>query len=240
MQQVQNFAGVQAHALQCIDVCRVKFGRRLRDPDGKVAVPGFFAELLQPDTAAKSRTSEISLPDASIALPGVSPHLPAPLEELRTRFIYEPSMSISGFWVDEAISHSIPASASARIRFGLVPMQNPEQIFALVAKYLHAQNPDIAVTLASSIKPAYSPVDTPFARAAVRAAEKAFAAKPVIYDVMTGAGPGAHFLEHLGAPIISHMHGYNEHGAVDDYLQHIQFTLQLLRELDVSGFASAS
>ena len=63
---------------------------------------------------------------------------------------------------------------------------------------------------------------------------------------MTGAGPGALFLDHLGAPIISptgtlrpagNMHGYDEHGYVEDFLDHVQFTLDILRELDRGGFA---
>ena len=77
------------------------------------------------------------------------------------------------------------------------------------------------------------------------AAAQAYGKEPVIYDIMTGAGPGAIFLKYLGAPIASptgtlrpdgNMHGYNEHGALDDYLTHVNFTLTLLRELEAHGF----
>lgn len=219
----------------------------LQGADGTIAVPGFLDGALRPDAAARARTAELSLPGESIALPGVSPHRRLPPDELRTRFIYAPSMSLSGFEVDAAIRQSIAAGCTARVRFGLVPGMDPARCFDLVAEFLTAQIPELRVSLVRAMHPAHSPVDSPFARAVTSAAASAYGAEPVVYDVMTGAGPGALFLEHLGAPIISptgtlrpagNMHGYDEHGYVEDYLQHVQFTLQVLRELAAGDFAS--
>ncbi|MGX1695724.1 M20/M25/M40 family metallo-hydrolase [Microbacterium keratanolyticum] len=220
--------------------------RSLLNDDGTIAVEGFLDGALQPDAAARARTAELSLPGESIALPGVSPHQRQPLEELKTRFIYAPSMSLSGFEVDDAIRQSIPASCRARVRFGLIPHMDPQRCYELVSAHLRAQVPELEVSLVRTMSPAYSPVDSPFAKAVIEAAAEAFEAEPVIYDIMTGSGPGSYFLEHLGAPIISptgtlrpagNMHGYDEHGYVEDYLQHVQFTLDVLRNLARNGFA---
>ena len=132
------------------------------------------------------------------------------------------------------------------MRFGLVPGMDPRACFDTLKTHFSSTAPDIQIELIRTMQPAFSPVDTPFAVSVLEAATKAFEAEPVIYDVMTGSGPGAFFLEHLGAPLISptgtlrpegNMHGYNEHGYLEDYLTHIQFTLDLLNNLEANGFA---
>lgn len=220
--------------------------RALLAEDGTIAVPGFLDEAIRPDDAARARTEELSLPGESIALPGVDPYQPQALNELKTRFIYSPSMSLSGFEVDEALQQSIPSTCTARVRFGLVPHMDPDRCFDTVAAHLKERTPEIEVSIVRTMSSAYSPVDSAFAQGVISAAENAYDAVPVIYDVMTGAGPGALFLEHLGAPIISptgtlrpagNMHGDDEHGYVEDYLQHVQFTLDVLRGLAENDFA---
>ncbi|MFB8893290.1 M20/M25/M40 family metallo-hydrolase [Microbacterium plantarum] len=218
----------------------------MRTDDGRIAVAGVRDEAIVPDERARRRTADITLPGASIARDGVTPYLPGTDSELSTRFVFEPSMSLSGFDLDDGVRQSIPASASARVRFGLVPGMQPERVVDAVRAHLSARHPDVSVSVIRALAPAYSPVESAFGEAVVRAAGHAFGADAVVYDVMTGAGPGALFLEHLGAPIISptgtlrpagNMHGYDEHGYVEDFLDHVQFTLDVLRELERSGFA---
>lgn len=218
----------------------------LTDESGNIAVPGFMDGAIRPDAAARARAAELTLPSDAISLPGVNPYQNFPEDELRERFIFTPSMSLSGFTVDASIHQSIAAGCQARVRFGLVPGMDPMGCFEKVSAFLTAQVPELEIELIRTMEPAFSPVDTPFAQSVISAARSAFGAEPVIYEVMTGSGPGAFFLEHLGAPLISptgtlrpagNMHGFNEHGYLEDYLGHIQFTLELLRELERSGFA---
>ncbi|WP_339618786.1 M20/M25/M40 family metallo-hydrolase [uncultured Salinibacterium sp.] len=218
----------------------------LVDDEGAIAVPGFTDSAITPDAAAKKRTQELSLPIDAISLPGVSPLQGLPAARLKENFIFRPSMSLSGFDLDSSVRQSIPASCTARVRFGLVPGMDPRACFDTLKTHFSSTAPDIQIELIRTMQPAFSPVDTPFAVSVLEAATKAFEAEPVIYDVMTGSGPGAFFLEHLGAPLISptgtlrpegNMHGYNEHGYLEDYLTHIQFTLDLLNNLEANGFA---
>ncbi len=219
----------------------------LTDETGAVVVPGWKDGAVAPDAAATARASQITLGSEAIAVPGVNPYQDLPADELATRFIFEPSMSLSGFTVDPSIRQSVAAGCEARVRFGLIPHMDPLESYEKVKAHLLQQVPELEIGLIRTMQPAYSPIDTPFATSVIAAARTAFEAEPVIYEIMTGSGPGAFFLEHLGAPLISptgtlrpagNMHGFNEHGYVDDYLVHIQFTLELLREMDASGFAS--
>ena len=218
----------------------------LTDSEGNIAIPGFVDGAITPDAAARARAAELTLPSDAIALPGVNPYQDFTADELRERFIFTPSMSLSGFTVDPSIRQSIAAGCEARVRFGLVPGMDPMACFEKVSAFLTAQIPELQIELIRTMDPAFSPIDTPFAASVIDAARVAFGAEPVIYEVMTGSGPGAFFLEHLGAPLISptgtlrpagNMHGFNEHGYVDDYLVHIQFTLDLLRGLERNDFA---
>ncbi len=221
----------------------------LRTADGRIAVAGVREQAVVPDERAARRTADITLPGASIARDDVTPYLPGTAAELATRFIFEPSLSLSGFDLDEGVRQSIPASAAVRVRLGLVPGMDLERVVEAVREHLADRYPDIALSVIRSIAPAFSPVESAFGDAVLRAAGSAFGAAPVVYDVMTGAGPGALFLEHLGAPIISptgtlrpagNMHGYDEHGYVEDFLDHVQFTLEVFRELERSGFADTA
>ncbi|MEH3089424.1 MAG: M20/M25/M40 family metallo-hydrolase [Microbacterium arborescens] len=221
----------------------------LRTEDGRIAVAGANADAVRPDENARRRTADITLPGPSIARDGVSPYLPGRMSDLTTRFVFEPSLSLSGFDLDDGVRQSIPASATARVRFGLVPGMQPATVHAAVRSHLAERHPDIQVSVLRELAPAFSPVESAFGESVLRAAETAYAAEPVVYDVMTGAGPGALFLEHLGAPIISptgtlrpagNMHGYDEHGYVEDFLDHVQFTLEVLRELSRNGFADTA
>ncbi|QLD10592.1 M20/M25/M40 family metallo-hydrolase [Microbacterium oleivorans] len=220
----------------------------MRTEDGRIAVAGVRDDAIVPDERARRRTADITLPGPSIAREGVTPYLTGTTSDLTTRFVFEPSMSLSGFDLDDGVRQSIPASASARVRFGLVPGMQPDRVVDAVRAHLALRHPDISVSVLRAIAPAYSPVESPFGEAVLRAAGHAYGAEPVAYDIMTGAGPGALFLEHLGAPIISptgtlrpagNMHGYDEHGYVEDFLDHVQFTLDVFRELERSGFADS-
>lgn len=218
----------------------------LTDDNGTIVIPGFLDGAMIPDAAAQDRAQQLTIASEAITVGGVNPFQNFTEAELKQRFIFTPSMSLSGFTVDPSIRQSIASGCEAKVRFGLIPDMDPMACFEKVSAHLKARIPELEIELIRTMKPAYSPIDTPFAASVIAAARTAFEGEPVIYEIMTGSGPGSFFLEHLGAPLISptgtlrptgNMHGFNEHGFIDDYLSHIQFNLELLRQLDGSGFA---
>ena len=224
----------------------MKIVASLTTPDGLVAVPGMRELAVKASPQAMLRLRRIGVPGDSLRLNDtVNPNPIDNEAELQRRFIFEPGMSLASFDLDSSSVRSIPPSCSARVRFSLVPGMDPERCFELIRRYVADQNPDATVEKVDVIEPAYSSPDSCFGQSVSDAAAQAYGKEPVIYDIMTGAGPGAIFLKYLGAPIASptgtlrpdgNMHGYNEHGALDDYLTHVNFTLTLLRELEAHGF----
>lgn len=224
----------------------MKIVASLTTEDGLVAVPGMRELAITASPSALQRLQRIGVPSESLRLnAATNPNPAVSMDELRRRFIFEPGMSLASYDMDSSSVRSIPPACSAQVRFSLVPGMDPQRCLELIRAYVNRQNPDVIVEPVDIIDPAYSSPDSCFGQSIINAAQSAYGKPPVIYDIMTGAGPGAMFLKYLGAPIASptgtlrpdgNMHGYNEHGAVEDFLTHVNFTLTLLRELESHGF----
>ena len=91
--------------------------------------------------------------------------------------------------------------------------------------------------------PAPGVLGTPLADATLAAAAAVYG-EPVVYPQLPGAGPARVMLDVLGATTVSPagttrlesgLHAPNEHGPVEDYLDHVRFSLRLLEELSRRG-----
>jgi acetylornithine deacetylase/succinyl-diaminopimelate desuccinylase-like protein len=219
----------------------------LTDEDGRIVVEGWRDDARVPTDEQLAATATIPLPRAAVTRDDVeaSPFWRGSDAALRERLVFEPSMSVSRFVVGADGVGSVPAEASVTLRFSLVPDQEPERLFALLERHLGARGfGDVELTAGRQILPAAAPLDTPFARATVDAARDTMG-EPVVYPVLIGAGPGRMVLDALGAPVVSpagtlrpdgNMHGPDEHGAVEDYLDHVRFSARVLERLAENGF----
>lgn len=117
---------------------------KLRDPSGKIAVPGFYDDILPLSDKERSQISWDFDPQKYQATFGVLPtggesRLP-PLERNWTRPTLEIN-GISGGYSGSGFKTVIPAKASAKISCRVVPNQDPQKIGALVASFLEKNAP---------------------------------------------------------------------------------------------------
>ena len=220
----------------------------LQDETGRIIVDGWREGALEPTTSQLAAARAIPLPRAAVTRDDATdPFVPGDDESLSTRLVFEPSMSVSQFIVGADGVGAVPAEASITLRFSLVPDQDPERCLSALRSHLASVAPDVVVEAGRAILPASSPLDTPFATATISAAAEVFG-PPAVYPVLIGAGPAAMVLETLGAPSISpagtlrpdgNMHGPDEHGSVQDYLDHIRFSAHLLDHLATLGGPAA-
>lgn len=136
----------------------------------------------------------------------------------------------------------VAAEATARVDFGLVPAQDPDDVLAKLRRHLVKGGfSDVKIEAGQALWPARGSLDSPLAAAALSAASVVYG-EPIVSPLLPGAGPGRVFLDRLGARIVttagttrmtSGIHGVDEHGAVADYLDHIRFTVRLLETLAV-------
>jgi len=166
---------------------------RADDGDG-IAIDGFDDDVAITEAA---RALVEAIPDDSAAirealdLDGFATDDPY-YERLLTR----PSMTVNGLeggYQGEGGKTVLPARASAKLDFRLVPDQEPRAVFEAVRDHLEAREPGADVRYRSSFPPMQTPVDTP-AAAPVRASLQAvWGEEPVELPLLGGSLPAAYF-----------------------------------------------
>jgi acetylornithine deacetylase/succinyl-diaminopimelate desuccinylase-like protein len=154
--------------------------------------------------------------------------------ELKVKHFLEPTCTICGITSGYSGMGSktvLPAAASAKVDFRLVPDLTPALVNDLLRKHLDERGfTDIEIEPHHGELPSRWPSDTPAAKAAVAACRATYGTDPVVYPLMAGSGPMAQVCDALGIPVVgfgsgnarSANHAPNENIAVADYLDHIR------------------
>jgi acetylornithine deacetylase/succinyl-diaminopimelate desuccinylase-like protein len=215
----------------------------LVDDDGEIAIAGFRDAVAEPAPAALEAARALVPPGETLGPGGRSGWLPGfSAEELALRLSYTPTVNVSALGAGDTGSETtvVPAAATARVDLHLVPDQEPDEVVRLLRAHLDAHGfEDVELRVGTTLRPASGVLGTPLANAALAAAAAVYG-EPVVYPQLPGAGPARVMLDVLGATTVSPagttrpasgLHAPNEHGAVEDYLDHVRFSLRLLEEL---------
>ncbi len=153
---------------------------------------------------------------------------------LKRAYFLEPTCTICGLssgYQGEGSKTVLPAVASAKVDFRLVPDLTPELVRRLLRAHLDVRGfTDIEITPHHGERPSRWPPDTEVAKAAVAANRAAYGTDPVVYPLMAGSGPMAQVCDQLGIPAVgfgsgnagSANHAPNENIAIADYIDHIR------------------
>jgi acetylornithine deacetylase/succinyl-diaminopimelate desuccinylase-like protein len=215
----------------------------LVDDDGEIAIAGFRDAVAEPAPAALEAARALVPPGETLGPGGRSGWLPGfSAEELALRLSYTPTVNVSALGAGDPGSETtvVPAAATARVDLHLVPDQEPDEVVRLLRAHLDAHGfEDVELRVGTTLRPAPGVLGTPLANAALAAAAAVYG-EPAVYPQLPGAGPARVMLDVLGATTVSPagttrltsgLHAPNEHGAVEDYLDHVRFSLRLLEEL---------
>ncbi|HET8568913.1 MAG TPA: M20/M25/M40 family metallo-hydrolase [Candidatus Limnocylindria bacterium] len=154
--------------------------------------------------------------------------------DLKVKHFLEPTCTICGLisgYTGKGSKTVLPAVASAKVDFRLVPDLTPELVRRLLREHLDRRGfTDIELVAHHGERPSRWPATTPVARAAVDACREAYGTDPVVYPLMAGSGPMAQVCDQLGIPVVgfgsgnasSANHAPNENIAVADYIDHIR------------------
>jgi acetylornithine deacetylase/succinyl-diaminopimelate desuccinylase-like protein len=133
----------------------------------------------------------------------------------------------------------LPARASAKVDFRLVPKQDPPDIVAKLRKPLDAQGcGDVKVELLSGENPGRTPPEHPFIQRAAQCAEEVYDQEPSISPMAGGSGPNYAFLHYLGVPIVNagvgypgaQVHAPNENVRLDLFVKGTQHTAHIIEK----------
>ena len=163
------------------------------------------------------------------------------LEVLR-RLNFEPALSIhgiSGGGTGRTSTTSIPATATVKMDFRLVPNQRVDDTVRLLRAHLeHEGCGDIEVELFSGSNPTRTALDDPLVVAAVRSARTVYGVEPAVHPSSSGSGPMYSLCESIGIPAISlgiahagsNFHGPDENIRLDDFILGIKHIAAMFLE----------
>jgi acetylornithine deacetylase/succinyl-diaminopimelate desuccinylase-like protein len=149
----------------------------LKGPDERIRIPGFYDRVKPP--SARDREMMQALPEVAdeyrsrYGLKNFIKGLTGGVE-LRIAEVFEPTCTICGLtsgYQDAGSKTVLPAKASAKIDFRLVPDQTPEEVLGLLRAHLDAEGfADVKIDFLGGEAPARTDPDDPFVDLVVQAA----------------------------------------------------------------------
>jgi acetylornithine deacetylase/succinyl-diaminopimelate desuccinylase-like protein len=220
----------------------------LRTPDGRVRIPGFYDAVREPSQAQREALADQTDTEAQLRETfGVEQFVDGVTGvALRERVAFTPTCNIAGLvsgYTGEGTKTVLPAKASAKIDFRLVPDQDPQDILAKLRSHLAAEGyGDIQVTAFGAAEPVVTPMNELFVQRVYKVAESFSGKRPSVSPSLGGTLPllGA-LRRHVGVPGLSapgnatywanRAHAPDEHIRLEDLQRAVQFNCYMFQAL---------
>jgi len=218
----------------------------LKGPDGRIAIPGFYDDVLDWDTATRNALEALPFDlegfRSEVGAPGLNGEEGFSLLE---RIWIRPTCDVNGLlcgYTGEGAKTVLPARAMAKVSFRLVPNQKPARVKELLEAHVAKVSPpevNVRIEELHGGRPWKAELSGPFFEAAHKALSKAFGTPPVL----TGEGGSipivVDFQERLGAPVLlmgfappgANMHAPNEWIPLENFEKGIRAVAQFYEEL---------
>jgi len=198
----------------------------LKGPDERIRIDGFYDAAMPPS----SRDLELldRLPDEEAHLRatyGVRQFVRGLSGKALDRAVFEPTCNIQGLAagyqgpVDKTV---IPARASAKLDFRLVPDQDPQDIFAKLRRHLDREGfEDVQVLSHGAMWPWKMSPDDPLVALTARAAQEVYGVPSLLTPMGGGSSPTYAFAGPLRIPVVTAGVGYgkNQTHAPDEHVR---------------------
>ncbi|NIM93978.1 MAG: M20/M25/M40 family metallo-hydrolase [Anaerolineales bacterium] len=215
----------------------------LKSWDERIHLPGFYEKVIPP--------TERDLELLSL-LPDNTDHLRKTYElngflkdlqggvELRREAVFEPTCTICGLtsgYQGPGSKTVLPAKASAKVDFRLVPDQMPEEVLEQLRAHLDANGfGDIQITYIGGEPPARTDPDDPFLQLVINCAEEVYGVPQLISPMIGGSGPNHAFIHTLKVPIAtagvgypgSQSHAPNENLDLEHFINGVMHTSRIM------------
>ena len=192
----------------------------LKDQDEHIRLPGFYDDVIPPTPREQDLLAQgpkmipyyLTTYGLDGFLKGIGDELALAIEG-----VYHPSCTICGLTAGYQGAGSktvLPAAASAKVDFRLVPNQRPKRVLQQLRAHLDANGfEDVEIVDLGGNPPAKTDPDHPAVQMAVRAAADVYDQPTRVIPMIGGSGPNFIFQEYLGVPIISSGAGDSESNA---------------------------
>lgn len=219
---------------------------KLYTPDGTIAVPGFYDDVVPLTDAERAMIAKTDMSDEQfMAATGVPAVWGDKNYSVRERIAARPTLDINGLWggwSGPGPKTIIPAKAGAKVSSRLVGNQDPDHIFDLIKQYVESVTPPtvtVDVRLITTGKPALIPFDLPEMQAAARAYEKGWGHTPVFVRGGGSIPIVSDIADILQIPVVlmsmglesDGLHAPNENWSLDVFERGVQTAIVYLEEL---------
>ncbi|MBI5303435.1 MAG: M20/M25/M40 family metallo-hydrolase [Chloroflexi bacterium] len=202
----------------------------LKHRDERIRIPGFY-DHVQPPSATDLKLLDVLPQHEEWARKsfGVKEFVRGARGKALNRAVFEPTCNIQGItagYQGAGNKTVIPARASAKIDFRLVPDQSPDDVFAKLREHLDKQGfDDVRAEWLGAMWPCKVSPDDPFVHLTARTGEEIYGVPTVLNPMGGGSSPMYAFAKPLDIPIVTCGVGYanNRTHAPDEHVRLVDF-----------------
>src|SRR5258708_613702 len=180
----------------------------LKGRDEKILIPGFYDGILHP--SKRDRELMTALPDIANDyktrygikefIKGITGGV-----ELQLEAVFTPTCTICGLtsgYQGPGSKTVLPARASAKVDFRIVPDQTIDEVLSKLRAHLDAEGfADVEITFLGGGPAGRTDPDDPFIRLVSETAAPVYGAPMQIVPMTGGSGPNHAFIHELGVPV---------------------------------------
>jgi acetylornithine deacetylase/succinyl-diaminopimelate desuccinylase-like protein len=208
----------------------------LRDQDMNIRIDGFYDAVVKPTEADRRMMAKIDPEvDTLKKLVGFERLIRDPKPgEVIEQMLFTPTCNVAGVttgYQGPGTKTVLPAEATAKLDFRLVPNQDPADLLDRLRKHLDAQGFEkVEIVWSDGEKPARSDPDSALARSVIECVRELHG-EPVLWPFMAATGPMHPVVADLGIPTVlpvgvgrpdNRVHSPNENIRAADYLNTVR------------------
>ena len=218
----------------------------IKGVDEKVNIPGFYDDVLPPSEEDLKYLFENDDPSEKYKslfdMESYLHYVENGEEDIRIAGVFRPTCTIDGIttgYQGPGSKTIIPAEASAKLEFRLVPDMDPHKIVKSLREYLDQQGfSDIEIKVLGAEKAAKTSANDPFVQMVVEGTRELYGHPMQIIPMIGGSGPNAIILDALDIPIVmagvgydgAQVHSPNENLVIENYLKGTKHIVRILKQ----------
>ena len=215
----------------------------LRSPDGRLTLDGLSAHVAPISDADMAMLETLPFEEDQIkANFGIATFVGGLRgKDAQHKYLMEPTCTVCGVssgYTGTGLKTVVPAQASTKLDFRLVPRLTPQLVEDLLRAHLERRGfQDVQVQRLASLFPSKADPTNPFIRATLDLVTQFYGQAPAVSPISAGGGPMYQLCETLGIPGIStggvshadaRIHAPNEHIFLDENVTSMKFFARLV------------
>jgi acetylornithine deacetylase/succinyl-diaminopimelate desuccinylase-like protein len=222
----------------------IDFLSTLRDPDNRVAIEGFYDDVIPPTTVEREAMAKIPFDQKQMLKQLGLKSFAGPKDMgYWEKIMFQPTLDVCGYnsgYAGEGIKTVLPCKSNVKLSMRLVKNQTSRDILVKFRQHVEKHGfTDLDVSYIEGYNPCKTPIDHPMSNAICSSVKRAFEKTPIIYPLIGGSLPSSYLADALGVPVITVPYGNhdecnhapNENLVIDLFIRGIKCSATVFYEL---------